>query len=465
MMGRSDRWPPHDLDAEAAVLSALLLDREALERVLDILRPEHFYSDANRLVYQTALELAVAGEHVDVVSVASRLRDRDCIARIGGPSYLGDLADKTPAVAHVETHARIVRGKWRMRQVITTCQRIAAEGYGYAGDVQEFIDSAHASIGELAIGEERVTHATLHEALVTGSVELEPKPSGITGLPTGIAGLDGATAGLHPKDVILVGGRTGGGKTSFAGCVAMHVASTPSIAGDARRWNGVLWIGIDNMPPSELANRFASARARIDLMRLKTGRGGTDDWGRLAATKDEIHALPILFECQRTMTPMQARAKMRAARDAFRRRADQAREEIDLAFVVLDYFQKLKGDPLPKRAREENREGELRRASESIHESAALFNVPIMMLVQETMVDGEPEVRDCKAAGMDAQGRLTITWKKPEGRRAGPPAPGAVAQPQSALATVNVLKWRAGRLGPVETHFYPQYTLFTDEAP
>src|SRR5580698_7417934 len=112
------RVPPHDLDAEAAVLSAVLLSREALDRVLEILKPEHFYSDANGRIYEASQELSLSGTPIDIVSVASYLRDRERLAQIGGPTYLAQLTDATPAVAHVAAHAQSVYEKWRLRQLI-----------------------------------------------------------------------------------------------------------------------------------------------------------------------------------------------------------------------------------------------------------------------------------------------------------------------------------------------------------
>jgi replicative DNA helicase len=125
----SGRVPPNDLDAEAAVLSAMLLSRDALARVVPILAPEHFYSDANGRIYEVAQELAAEGRPVDITLVASVLRDRDILAQIGGPGYLAQLADATPAVAHVEAHAQRVFDKWRLRTAIATHHAIAARGY------------------------------------------------------------------------------------------------------------------------------------------------------------------------------------------------------------------------------------------------------------------------------------------------------------------------------------------------
>src|SRR4051812_42590401 len=140
------RVPPHDLDAEAAVLSAMLLERDALDKVLETLKPEQFYSEANRRIYEAAIELSSKGTPIDIVSVAGELRDRERLAQIGGSAYLAQLVDSVPSVAHLETYARRVREKWRIRQLIVTCQRVAAEGYGDVGEVQEFIDGAEQAV-------------------------------------------------------------------------------------------------------------------------------------------------------------------------------------------------------------------------------------------------------------------------------------------------------------------------------
>ena len=132
-------------------MSAILLDADAFDRVQETLAPEHFYADANRRVYEAVLDLkSAAGQPVDIVSVANWLRDRSRLAQIGGTPYLAQLADATPAVAHVENHARIIREKWRTRQLIATCQHVTAEGYAGVEDVQEFIDSAEQAVFDIA---------------------------------------------------------------------------------------------------------------------------------------------------------------------------------------------------------------------------------------------------------------------------------------------------------------------------
>src|SRR4051812_15611949 len=227
------RVPPHDLDAEAAVLSAILLSRDALDRVLEILKAEHFYSDANGRIFEAAQALAVSGTPIDIVSVSSYLRDREKLAQIGGASYLAQLADATPAVAHVGAHAQVVYEKWRLRQLIATCQKVAAEGYGDVGVVQEFIDAAEQDIYQLArtaSSSSAQPLATVLRAAFQQITAAAERGDRITGISTGYEKLDAKTAGLHNGDLMIIAARPGMGKTSFVLNLGVNVASPRTVA-------------------------------------------------------------------------------------------------------------------------------------------------------------------------------------------------------------------------------------------
>src|SRR3954454_820697 len=227
------RVPPHDLDAEAAVLSAVLLERDALDKVLETLKPEQFYSEANRRIYEAAIELSSKGTPIDIVSVVGELRDRERLAQVGGSAYLAQLVDSVPSVAHIETYARMVKEKWRVRQLIATCQKVAAEGYGDVGEVQAFIDGAEQSIYEIARTPESSSVQRIEpiiRAVFEQITELAKRGERITGVPTGFERLDAKTAGLHDGELTIVAARPGMGKTSFVLNVAVNVASPKTIA-------------------------------------------------------------------------------------------------------------------------------------------------------------------------------------------------------------------------------------------
>jgi hypothetical protein len=210
--------PPHDLDAEAAVLSAMLLSGESVRVILaGPLRAEHFYSDANGRIYETARELASAGRPVDIVVVASLLRDRDRLAQVGGPTYLAQLADATPAVAHVEAHAQIIVDKWRLRAAIATHQAIAAQGYGDVGDVDAFLDAAAGAVAEHQREASRVD----------GGLVLGVRPIDVDDLLVPLPPVDFLSRDLQwcvgrPATVVGVGGC---GKTMAIQSAALSLAS------------------------------------------------------------------------------------------------------------------------------------------------------------------------------------------------------------------------------------------------
>jgi replicative DNA helicase len=226
--------PPHDLDAEAAVLSAILLKQEALDQVAELLRPEHFYSEANGKIYEATIELIRQGSPVDTVQVASYLRDRERLAQIGGVAYLAQIVDATPAVAHVQAHARTVREKWRLRRLIAECQRVAAEGYGDVGMVQEFIDGAEQAVYELARTPEASSVQPIAQVLRVAFEQISKaaeRGDRITGVPSGYAKFDEKTAGLHAGDLMIIAARPGMGKTS---CPAHKIAATATPSARSR---------------------------------------------------------------------------------------------------------------------------------------------------------------------------------------------------------------------------------------
>ena len=229
------RIPPHDLDAEAAVLSAILLERDALDKVLELSQAEHFYSEANRRVYEVAVELSSQGTPIDIVSVAGMAaRSRAVGSGRGAARTWPSSSTRSPSVAHVETYARMVREKWRIRQLIATCQRVAAEGYGDVGEVQEFIDGAEQAVYEIARTPEASSVQRIEpiiRSVFEQITELARRGERITGVPTGFERLDAKTAGLHDGELTIVAARPGMGKTSFVLNVAVNVAQPKTVSG------------------------------------------------------------------------------------------------------------------------------------------------------------------------------------------------------------------------------------------
>lgn len=411
------RVPPHDLDAEAAVLSAILLSREALDRVLEILKPEHFYSDANGRIYEAAQELAstIPPTPVDVVSVASFLRDRERLRQIGGPTYLGQLSDATPAVAHVTTHAQFVYEKWRLRALIATCQRVAAEGYGDVGVVQEFIDDAEQSIYDLAHVAGRQDMTTIGAELreeFTVLTEAHERGDALVGYPTGYEKLDERLAGLSPGDLTLIAGRPGMGKTAAGTGIAVHMAA-PRKANAPRIDGSPGYMVVDNapgygvcifsleMPKAQLRGRMLCSEARVDFNKYRKRRLQAEDWRLLTDAGSFMASLPIWIDDTSAISLLEIRAKVRRKQAEYNRPAAPGVPERKVGLVLIDYLQLMSA---PDHI--ENREQQIGYLSRGLKSMSKELGVPVIALAQlnrgvetRSTKDKRPQISDLRESG------------------------------------------------------------------
>jgi replicative DNA helicase len=467
------RVPPHDLDAEAAVLSAVLLNREALDRVLEILKPEHFYSDANGRIYEAAVALAQAGTPIDIISVASYLRDRERIQQIGGPSYLAQLADATPAVAHVNAHAQAVYEKWRLRSLIATCQRVAAEGYGDVGTVQEFIDGAEQSIYELARTSQVSSVQLLKYALTTAFQQINAaaeRGDRITGISTGYEKLDAKTAGLHSGDLTIIAARPGMGKTSFVLNMAVNVASprTVSSPGPGEQGYGVerqepgfgVCVFSLEMPREQLAVRMVCSEGRVDVGKVRQGFLQQDDWRKLTEAASYLSTLPIWIDDTSALGILELRAKVRRIQAEYNREATPTSPESKVGLVVVDYLQLMKG-----RDGVNSREQEISEISRGLKQLAKELGVPVIALSQlnravetRTTKDKRPQLSDLRESGAIEQDADTIIFIYRDEYY------NAETTNAKGIAELLISKQRNGPTGKVLTRFTASCTRFDNLA-
>lgn len=419
MKNVNGRVPPHDLDAEAAVLSAILLSREALDRVLEILKPEHFYSDANGRIYETAQALLLAGTPIDIVSVASYLRDRERLGQVGGSPYLAQLADATPAVAHVAAHASTVVEKWRLRTLIATCQRIAAEGYGDVGSVQEFIDGAEQDIFAIATAERKDTSAsigTLAREAIVAAAKVADKGDRIAGTATGFDRLDAVTSGMHPGELWIVAARPGFGKTSLAIGMGVNVAVPRTLRcpdGEDRQISdsGVCLFS-QEMPNRQVGTRVVCAEGRVDVSKTRQGFLQPDDWRRMYETSQWLDGLPMWSDDKAGLTLLDLRAKVRRRMAEFNRDATATMPERRVRLVIVDYIQLMRGV-----GRSQNREQEVAEISRGLKEMAKELGVTVLALAQLNRAvetrgskDKRPQLSDLRDSGQIEQDADTIIF-------------------------------------------------------
>ena len=453
------------------MLAAVLLNREALDRVLEILKPEHFYSDANGKIYEAAIALAQLGTPIDITTIASWLRDREKLAQIGGPLYLVQIADATPAVAHVAAHAAVVHEKWRVRQIIAVCQHVAAEGSGDVGVVQEFIDGAEQAIYELARDKTKVepmqSVAEIARDVFKTITENAERGALIIGTPTGYARLDDKTAGLHLGDLNIVAARPGMGKTSFVMNLAVNIAS-PRVAvvrtddDDTEvttMGDGVVVFSLE-MPRKQIVERMICSEGRVDLGRLKKMCLTPDDWRKLSESASYISSLPIWVDDTSTITLLEIRAKVRRRQAEFDREASPGKLAQKVGLVVVDYLQLVKG-----REGAQSREQEISEISRGLKALAKELKVTVVALSQlnrstETRgKDKRPQLSDLRESGAIEQDADMIVfiyrdeYYNPETTN------------RKGMAEFIIAKQRSGPTGTVYLGFQANCTRFSDLAP
>ncbi|MHC4715047.1 MAG: replicative DNA helicase [Planctomycetota bacterium] len=450
------RVPPHDLDAEAAVLSAMLLDESALYLALERLKREHFYSTANELIFEAAVECSVdVPPNVDAVTVVAKLRAKQVIQRVGGSRYVAQIVDATPAVHHLDRHIDIVFDCWRLRRLIASCQRIAAEGYGDTGPIQSFIDGAEQEIYEIARGPERNEASTLGEVLTETFAKMAAaadRGEKITGVSTGFTDLDKAMAGLHDSDLLIVAGRPGHGKTSLALNMAINIAAGPDPYAAA-----VFSLEMDK---ESLGKRAVCGEARVDANKLRHGTLAPDDWAQLTAAAGAIGAMHIWIDDQAALTLMQLRGKIRRlAAKAAQLRSSKDDPMPHKLVAIVDYLTLMSG---PKGNGREQEVSELSRGLKAI---AKEFAIPLVVIAQlnrgvETRGgDKRPILSDLRDSGAIEQDADAIVFVFRE----------ELYKPDVAsvkgLAELIIGKQRHGPTGAVQLRYTPSYTRFDNLAP
>ncbi|MBM4356895.1 MAG: replicative DNA helicase [Deltaproteobacteria bacterium] len=466
------RTPPHDLDAEATVLAACLLHRDALDSVLEILKPEHFYSEANATIFRGAVELASASRPVDVISIASWLRDRELIQKIGGTAYLAQLTDATPAVYNVGHHARTVKEKWRLRRVIAVCQQTAAQGYGDVGEPQQFIDSAEQAIYDIARSPETSTVQHLKDVLTVTFKQLseaKARGDGVTGLATQFDDLDRKMSGLHAGELIIVAARPGMGKTSFVMNIAVNVARTQRVVmpgpgqggygGEEVELpgKGVVVFSLE-MPAYQVATRMLCSEARVELGKLRGGFLGREDWSSLTGVAAELSGMPIWIDDTPGLSLLELRAKVRRIKAEREKRQAENKNATGLGLVVIDYLQLMKGRP-----NVQSREQEISEISRGLKELSKELGVPVIALSQlnrsvESRTDKRPMLSDLRESGaieQDADAILFIYREDYYQRE---------KTDDASICELILAKQRNGPTATVKVRFHGGYTRFDNLA-
>lgn len=441
------RVPSSDLDAEAAVISACFVDVTAVDEAMAILKPEHFYADANRRIFACILESVQEGMPADIVTVAALLRTKGRLDQVGGTPYLAQLADATPSVANVRAHCRIVLDHARVRRACAVFQQLAAEAYGQIPDVSAWLQAAEVAVYEAAVDDSeksstastyreitKQTYALVREAAATKAVTV--------GYRTGFDELDDHVSGLVGGDLWFVAGRPGQGKTSWVMAVGETVAREHGV--------GVIALSAE-MYRAGLMQRTFSREAEIPGRNLRLGRLLPEQWHRLVDKARSIGDLPIIVDDDRNLSPMRVRSKIRRRLAELRREYGQG---LKLGIVIIDYVQLMVGD-----RQQEQRATELGEISRSLKIMAGEFECTFIVLSQLKRPDKNtrskrPELSDLRDSGsLEADADVVMAIHREDTYR--PPG-----EAKDNLAELLVLKGRNAGEGCHIVQFDGRFTAF-----
>ncbi len=430
--------PPQNIDAEQSVLGAILIDSEAIQRVLEILMPDYFYKNAHQIIYQTMIDLITKAEPVDLVTLSEKLRTSNDLERVGGMTYLTDLVDVVSTSANIEYYAKIVEEKAVLRNLITTGSNIVEQAFSESLEVSDILDSAEQQIFKVA--DKRMKKGFTHIGNILGTVmdEIEAMYNNeisLLGLSSGFVDLDRITSGFQPSDLIILAARPSMGKTALALNFVMDAAVKQGKS-----------VGIFSLEMSKesLVSRMLCAHAQIDSNKLKTGNLQDNDWKKLMRSLGKLDEAKIYIDDSPSMTALEIRAKARRI---------QAERGLDL--VVIDYLQLMHGS----KKNSENRTQEISEIARQVKAIARELKVPVMALSQlsrsiEQRNDKTPKLSDLRESGEIEQTADLVVFIHREDfydhQNAGP----------NSLTDIIIAKHRNGPTGKCQLVFQKDITKF-----
>jgi replicative DNA helicase len=437
-----DRTPPQDIVAEQCVLGGMLLSKDAIADVVEVLRPTDFYRPAHQTVYDAVLDIYGKGEPADPVTVAAALTRDGLLEKVGGAPYLHTLIASVPTAANAGYYAEIVRERAILRRLVEAGTKVVQLGYGAAGgmggDVDDVVDRAQAAVYEVVERRASEDYVSLDKVLMSTLAEIEAigsRDGELFGVPTGFRDLDQLTNGLHGGQLVVVAGRPGMGKSTLG----LDFLRSCAI----RHGKAAVMFSLE-MSKSEITMRLLSAEARITLTKIRNGGLTDDDWGKLARRMGEVAEAPLFLDDSPNMTMMEIRAKAR-----------RLRQRHELSLVVVDYLQLMTS---PKRV--ENRQQEVAEMSRSLKLLAKELGVPVVAISQlnrgaEQRSDKRPQLSDLRESGaIEQDADLVILLHREDMYEK--------ESPRAGVADLIVAKHRNGPTADLEVSSRLHYSCFSD---
>lgn len=437
------RLPPQNLEAEVSVLGGILLENEALNKVLEIIQVGDFYREAHRKIFSGMVQLFERNEPVDLITLSEILKNNADLEAVGGLEYLNSLVNSVPTAANISYYANIIKEKALLRKLIQRATEIINEGYGNAGDVNEFLDRAERLIFEISEDRVRPSFFSIKDILKSSFKTIEKlyeKRQLITGVPTGFTKLDELTSGLQPSDLIIVAGRPSMGKTTFALNIVQHAAI------DAGITTAIFSL---EMAKEQLSLRLLCSKAKVDAHRLRGGFLSESDWPKLTRAAGQLSEAPIFIDDTPSISALEMRAKAR-----------RLKAEHNLGLIVVDYLQLMRG-----RSDSDTREQEISDISRSLKALAKELNIPVMALSQlnrrvEDRGDKRPQLADLRESGaIEQDADVIIFLYRDEVYNRGED------NPNKGKAEIIIGKQRNGPTDKFDLAFIDKYTCFENLSP
>lgn len=435
-----ERLPPQDLAAEQSVLGGMLLSKDAIADVIEVLKGPDFYKPAHETIYAAILDLYARGEPADPITTAAELTKRGELAKVGGPGYVQSLVNTVPTAANAEYYAQIVRDRAVLRRLVQAGTRVTQMGYAADGDVDDIVDAAQAEI--FAVTEQRTSEDYLPLAqIMEGTLDeieaISNHGGEMTGVPTGFTDLDSLTNGLHPGQMVVIAARPAMGKSTLAldfarACSIKH--KLPSV------------IFSLEMGRNEIAMRLLSAEARVALHHMRSGSMTDEDWNRLARQMAEVNEAPLFIDDSPNLSMMEIRAKCR-----------RLKQRNDLQLVVVDYLQLMQAGTS---RRVESRQQEVSEMSRHLKLLAKELEVPVVALSQlnrgpEQRTDKKPLISDLRESGsIEQDADLVILLHREDAYEK--------ESPRAGEADLIVAKHRNGPTATITVAFQGHYSRFVN---
>ena len=435
-----DRTPPQDNAAEQSVLGSMLLSKDAIADVVDVIKGVDYYRPAHEVIHDAIIDLYGRGEPADPITVAAELQKRGELQRIGGAPYLHTLSANVPIAANAGYYAEIVRDKAILRRLVEAGTRIAHLGYAGEGDIDDVVDNAQAEVYKVTDRRASVDYAPLSDIMSGVLDEIEAignREAGLYGVPTGFADLDDLTNGLHSGQMIIVAARPAMGKSTLA----LDFCRAASIHNNLTS----VFFSLE-MTRSEIMMRLLSAEAKVPLNHIRNGTMRDDDWEKLARKMGQVSGAPMFIDDSPNMTMMEIRAKAR-----------RLKQRHDLKLIVIDYMQLMSSGK-----KVESRQLEVSEFSRNIKLLAKELECPIIALSQlnrgpEQRGDKRPMMSDLRESGsLEQDADMVILLHRDDVYEKESTRPGE--------ADLLVVKHRNGPTRDLTVAFQGHYSRFVDMA-